>query len=441
MGLLDDTTQQSYYEGNNFGTYQFTSLNDIINQFMIAYVGEDKLISKVRRTEVAFHAQRALSELSFDTFKSCKSQEIEIPDSGVMKLPHDYVNYVKLTWKDTAGVEHIIYPASKTSNPFPIKQNTNGSYFTNLITNGTFAGNSDDWTLSGTGSGANVTGWTYSSNKIVGFEVSDTNLLTQTITAFTLGKNYTIRYTISNYSAGSLTPVISDSSGNSVSFDPASNNGVYEQTLRLHSDTSGFINNNTNTNLFYFQSSNTNDDFTGTIDNVSIIEQASTDLDLSTQLIDQDGTELSDTWGSYSSHTPNDRINRYDDGTYDLIDGERYGMNPQYAQINGSYYIDCDKGLIYFGSNISGKTVTLKYISDSLGTDEEMKVHKFAEDAMYKWIMYSILSTRSNIQEFVVARYRREKIAATRKAKIRLSNIKLEEITQILRGKSKWIKH
>ena len=83
----------------------------------------------------------------------------------------------------------------------------------------------------------------------------------------------------------------------------------------------------------------------------------------------------------------------------------------------------------------------LKYISDGLGTDKEMKVHKFAEEAMYKWLMYAILSTRRGVQEYVIARYRKEKIAATRKAKLRLSNIKLEEITQILRGKSKWIKH
>ena len=42
MGLLDNQTQQEYYNGNNFGGYQFTSLNDIINQFMVVYVGEDK---------------------------------------------------------------------------------------------------------------------------------------------------------------------------------------------------------------------------------------------------------------------------------------------------------------------------------------------------------------------------------------------------------------
>jgi len=43
--------------------------------------------------------------------------------------------------------------------------------------------------------------------------------------------------------------------------------------------------------------------------------------------------------------------------------------------------------------------------------------------------------------EYLVQRFKRERSAALRNAKIRLSNIKLEEITQIMRGKSKWIKH
>ena len=83
----------------------------------------------------------------------------------------------------------------------------------------------------------------------------------------------------------------------------------------------------------------------------------------------------------------------------------------------------------------------LDYISDSLGTPDEMQVHKFAEEAMYKWIAYCILSTRANTPEYIVNRFKKERFAETRKAKLRLSNIKLEEITQILRGKSKQIKH
>ena len=70
-----------------------------------------------------------------------------------------------------------------------------------------------------------------------------------------------------------------------------------------------------------------------------------------------------------------------------------------------------------------------------------MIIHKFAEEAIYKWIAYAIVSTRANIQEYIVNRFRKEKFAATRKAKLRLSNIKLEELTRILRGKSKQIKH
>ena len=38
-------------------------------------------------------------------------------------------------------------------------------------------------------------------------------------------------------------------------------------------------------------------------------------------------------------------------------------------------------------------------------------------------------------------RYKKERFAETRKAKLRLSNFKLEELIQILRGKSKHIKH
>ena len=70
-----------------------------------------------------------------------------------------------------------------------------------------------------------------------------------------------------------------------------------------------------------------------------------------------------------------------------------------------------------------------------------MVIHKLAEEAIYKCMAYAIVSTRANVQEFIVNRFRREKIAATRKAKLRLSNIKLEELTRILRGRSKQIKH
>ena len=290
MGLLDNQTQHAYYGGSSFGTYQFTSLEHIINQFIVAYVGEGKIISKVKRTDVAFHAQRALQELSFDTFKSTKSQEIEVPATLQMVLPQDYVNYVKLTWADSAGIEHVLYPAIKTSNPLDITQGTDGSYTTD-----------------------------------------GTNLTTD---------------------------------------------------------------------------------------------------------------NSSSTWESYKAHTPITTKNDYEDDTFWPNEGQRYGIEPQHAQANGSFYIDELTGKIHFSSFLNGKTLALKYISDSLGTDAEMQVHKFAEEAMYKHIVYAILSTSSNqLHQQLAPRFKKEKYAATRTAKLRLSNLKLEELTQILRGKSKHIKH
>ena len=70
-----------------------------------------------------------------------------------------------------------------------------------------------------------------------------------------------------------------------------------------------------------------------------------------------------------------------------------------------------------------------------------MRVHKFAEEAVYKYVAYAILSTRANIPEYLVARFRKDKFAAVRQAKLRLSNLKSELIAQVMRGKSKWIKH
>ena len=117
MGLLDATTNTDYYHENDFGNYQFVSLTDIINQFMLIYVGEDKIIPKAKRLDVAFHAQRALAELSFDTLKSFKGEEIDVPPSLQVVLPQDYVDYTKISWIDGSGIKHPLYATNRTSNP------------------------------------------------------------------------------------------------------------------------------------------------------------------------------------------------------------------------------------------------------------------------------------------------------------------------------------
>jgi hypothetical protein len=303
MALINQTDEQ-YYLGpdgvwnswdEDYGSYQFIKIGDIINNFIISYVGEGKIISKLKRTDVAFHAQRGIQEFSFDILPSVKSQEIEIGPNLSFVLPKDYVNYVKLTWTDDGGIERIIYPAQKTSNPLPILQDSAYEYL---------------------------------------FDEQNGEIIT---------------------AQNSETKKRFQASGKA-------------------------------------RQKNLDD-----ISNPDIIAE-----------------------------------NYY---------GRRYGLTPENAQINGIYYIDPISGIIYFDSSLINKVVTLKYISDGLGSEEEMVVHKFAEDAIYKYIAYAVLSTRANIPEYMVMRYKKELATAKRNAKLRLSNIKIEEIAQVMRNKSKQIKH
>jgi hypothetical protein len=101
------------------GSYEYTRLSEVIDNFLIAYVGAGKLIPSVKRTDVIFHAKRGLQEFSYDTLKSVRSQELTVNNALSVIIPQDYVNYVRLSWTDGLGVQHTIYPANQlTTNPF-----------------------------------------------------------------------------------------------------------------------------------------------------------------------------------------------------------------------------------------------------------------------------------------------------------------------------------
>jgi len=448
MGLLNQT-QQNYYNGNNHGNYQFTSLNDVITQFIVAYVGEDKIISKVKRADVAFHAQRAMQELSFDTFKSCKSQEITVPATLQMTLPQDYVNYTKISYVDSSGIKHPIYPTNRTSNPSsnPL-QDSDGDFI--LQATGALDENTSTIVLD-----------TEYKDIIKGMSISGTYIPTGAIVSSvsTTSSVTTIKISLAN---GTATTPSFTNTGTTLNFSNADGSLILPQK-------SSFIVENLDWNhdllADYKISANAAADIADIEIGMKVFHE---DFPVGTVVTNVSGTTIvvsnlatavmaanegnvlfvspdkidTDTWSNYKSIAPSENNNDdYEDDTYWPMQGGRYGLDPQHAQVNGSFYIDCVSGKIHFSSNISGKTVILDYISDSLGTDEEMQVHKFAEEAMYKWIAYAILSTRANTQEYIVQRFKKERFAETRKAKLRLSNIKLEEITQILRGKSKQIKH
>ena len=121
--------------------------------------------------------------------------------------------------------------------------------------------------------------------------------------------------------------------------------------------------------------------------------------------------------------------------------GMRYGSLPETTQVNGYFTMNPARGTISFSSDMNNRTVVLEYISDGLAYDTDSKVPKMAEEAMYMHIAYSILAGRSGVQEYIVQRFKKDRRAQLRNAKIRLSDIKLDQIVRIMRNKSKQIKH
>jgi len=405
MGLLNQSAGD-YYATNSlktYGNYQFISLEEIINQFIIAYVGEDNIIPKVKKTTVQFHAMRALQELSFDTLKSIKSIEVEVPPTLSLPLPQDYVNYVKFAWSDDSGIEHIVYPTSKTSNPFPIKQNSDGTYFLDHDKDGF----------------PDSTVITHQNN----YYKAITSLLANT-TTLVLTNSTHLPPNSTQGIVNTLDDQTSDLEVGMYIF-----NKYFPYGTKITAITAGVAGGGNGGTI-------TLD--TASLNDIDIFGLGADEL----AIFSNDLVEASDTYSKFKSHTSSTTTHDdYEDDTRWYAEGRRYGVDPQHAQDNGTYFIDELQGRIFFNSTLSGKTLVIKYISDGLGTDEEMQVHKFAEEAMYKSIAYAIMSTRSNVPEYIVRRFQKDKFAAIRKAKLRLSNLKLEELTQILRGKSKHIKH
>jgi len=289
---------------DNYGGYEYIKLNDAIDNFMVGYVGDGKILQQAKKSDVLFFAKRSLQEFSYDTLKSVHSQELTVPASLSLPLPQDYVNYVRVSRIDELGIKRILYPVNNlTINPYSTPTQDSAG----IPTQDNF--------------GENIEG-----------------------------------------------------------------TSITEERWK-----------NANLNLLNFNLLNNFDDFAYW-------------------------------WNLYGF-----------DGNFNT--GKLYGLDPQTSQINGWFSMNHREGKISFSNELADKLIVLEYISDGLAYDADMKVPKLAEDALYASILYNIVSVRANQDPNIVMRLKRDRSAKLRNAKIRLSNIKLDEITQVMRGKSKWIKH
>ena len=110
------------------GYYRRTSLEDVINNFIVAYIGEEKALTKIPRYEVDFWAQRGLQEFSYDVLHSQKSIEAELGAAKTFPLPQDYVSIVQVSFVGDDGIKKCLLPKRSTGNPTAPLQDSNYEY-------------------------------------------------------------------------------------------------------------------------------------------------------------------------------------------------------------------------------------------------------------------------------------------------------------------------
>jgi len=290
-------------ENANWGSYQYISLQDIVNNFLLMYDGNNSLVNNEERYKILFHAKRAVQELNYDAFKEVKILELDVCDNLRFILPPDYVNWVRISmYKD-----NVLMPLTEN-----IQTNYSDAYLQDNNCRILFDQDGD------------VLKPEYSN--------LDVDRITKQKKSIYLNEN-----------------------------------SPFDQTLGYCCD-----------GYWYF----------------------------------------------------------------DYAIGARYGLNTETANINPTFKIDNKGGVINFSSGMAGELCVLEYVSDGLynGDDSQITVNKLFESYVYAYIKYEILTNKLGVQEYVVARAKKEKTALLRNAKIRISNIHPSRLLMNLRGQNKWIK-
>jgi len=318
-------SQFQYYTNNgnnptdaNWGSYQYVSIFDIVNNFQLMYTGNHSLVNNEERYKVLFHAKRAIQELNYDAFKEIKALELSVCDQLRYVLPSDYVNWVRISMYKNG----VLYPLTE-------------------------------------------------------------NIQTLSAKAYLQDNDCNILF---------------DQNGNIL--EPQFSNIDYERIK-------------------------------GT--------KKSIYLNHGHQFHGHEGYCCDGNW--YFEHGI----------------GARFGLNTETANRNPTFNIDKKAGVINFDSAILGychsssngtnhhnsdATVILEYVSDGMenGNEIAISVNKLFEQYVYAYIRYELLNAKLGVQEYIVARARKEKQSLLRNAKIRISNIHPGRLLMNMRGMDKIIK-
>lgn len=297
-------SQYDYYTNeSNYGSYQYVSLADIVNNFMLMYSGNHSLVNNEERYKILFHAKRGIQELNYDAFKEIKVLQLDVSDQLRFVLPSDFVNWVRISLYQ----DGVLFPMTENIQAF----------------------SSDAY-----------------------LQDNNANIL------FDIDGNI-------------LKPEFSE-----LDFD------------RIRG---------TKKSIYLNQNSQFN--------------------------------------GQYGYF--------YDGYWYfDYAVGARFGLNTETANQNPTFRIDKKTGVINFDSSMAGKSCVVEYVSDGMenGNEADISVNKLFEDYIYAYIEYAILNSKLGVQEYIINRARKRKLALLRNAKIRISNIHPGRLLMSLRGMDKWLK-
>jgi|TARA_R110000787_G_scaffold57722_1_gene131716 hypothetical protein len=298
-----------YYENNgtspndeNWGSYQYVSLEDIVSNFMLMYQGNNEILNNIERYQVIFHAKRGIQELNYDAMKVIKILQLTVDSQIRFVLPPDYVNYVRVSLYEN----NTLFPLVEN-----IQTMWSGAYLQDNQSN-------------------------------ILFDL-DGNVL----------RPENSQVDLARIAGGMQTLYLGP--------------GPYNNTMGFCCDGD-----------WYFQ--------------------------------------------------------------YGV--GGHFGLNTETANVNPTFTINRDTGVIYFSSGMSGKSVVLEYVSDGMenGDDAKISVNKMFEEFIYAYIRFSLLNSKLGVQEYIVNRARKEKSSLLRNAKIRLSNIHPGRLLMNMRGQDKWLK-
>jgi hypothetical protein len=147
----------------------------------------------------------------------------------------------------------------------------------------------------------------------------------------------------------------------------------------------------------------------------------------------------------------NDTLKRHDTDNLNIAGfygaygwGNWYSINQNWrldTRLNANGTFNVDEKRIHFSSENAERIILLEYISDGNELlEKDMKIHKFAEDALYAYINDRLAKNSIRLPDYEKRNIKKNYDTLYRNARVRLLNIKPNEFIQQFKQNKIWIR-